>query len=223
MNFLPANRLRLYRNFKAIEARDFYGIIRYYERHEDDLSALDFEEYFECTLAYTDALYETGEYQQNVVMCDHLLELVIMQNVESRGGADIFIQLLFKKAGALYRLQEYRQAAHVLRELIKINPADQRTARLLLRCSLHLKPAWLLKLRAASMVVILSAALVIAIEICVLPFFSDYIDAARIFHNVLMFLGVILLFGGEFRHYFGCLRDVRNFSRQMLRRKKAGN
>jgi tetratricopeptide (TPR) repeat protein len=220
MNFLPANRLRLYRNFKAIEAQDFYGIIRYYERYEDDLRALDFEEYFECTLAYADALYETGAYQQNVVMCDHLLELVIMQNLETWSGEDVFIKLLYKKAGALYRLQEYRQAEHVLRELIKIQPAEQRSARLLLRSMLHLKPAWLMRIRAISIVLVLSAALVIVAEICVFPFFSDYIEEARIFHNFLMILGGILLFGGEFRHYFGCRRFVRAFSAQMLLRKK---
>ncbi|MCB0545100.1 MAG: hypothetical protein KDC70_16350, partial [Saprospiraceae bacterium] len=32
MNFLPAHRLRLYRNFKAIESHDFHGLIRFYEQ-----------------------------------------------------------------------------------------------------------------------------------------------------------------------------------------------
>lgn len=220
MNFLPANRLRLYRNFKSLDADDYHGIVRFYEHYEDGIRALDFDEYFDCTLAYANALFETGNHGQHLVMCDHLLELVIMQNVETWGGADIYELLLFKKSASLFQMQKYGKAEYVLRELVKIYPDDRLPRRFLEKCLLRQKPPWLMKTRAAFVGLTLLAAGVIAVEFFVVePFFSGWLRGFRVAHNVLLFIGISSLAVGDGLHAWRCRRAVKRLVGKGRKRK----
>lgn len=221
MNFLPANRLRLYRDFKALEANDYYGIVRYYEQYEDGIQVLDFDEYLECTLAYKNALFETGHHGKHLVMCDHLLEIIIMQNIETWGGEDLYERVLFRKAASHFYLQEYPKAEHVLRELVKIDPADPLPRRFLEKCLLRQKPPWLMKTRAACVALSLLAAVVIAFELFVVkPFFESWLLPMQIAHNLLLGAGIGVFVAGEILHAWRCRRKVTSFSNQMSRRKR---
>ena len=135
MNFLPAYRLKIYRNFKSIEAADYHGIARYYERFEQDIHQLDFDEYFDCLASYTQALYEIGDYRKHLVMCDFLLETIIIQNVESWGGEDLYTKTLLAKATSQYFEQEYKSAERILKELVKIAPENSVLAAILNKVS----------------------------------------------------------------------------------------
>jgi hypothetical protein len=220
MNFLPGNRLKLYRNFKALETNDFHGMVRYYEQFEDGIRSLDFEEYFDCSLVYTEALFQTGDHGKHVVMCDHLLETVIMHNIEYWGGEDLYAHLLFKKAASLYHLHEFPKAEHILRELVKINPWQRLPIRFLKTCLIRQRPSWLQKTRAATVVLVLATALVIALEIFVIkPFFSEWYSFSLIFHNVLFGSGIAVLTGGESVHIIKCTREAEAFGCRMRRRK----
>ncbi len=221
MAYLPAYRLRLYRNFKAIDATDYHGAVRYYERFEDAIGSLDMEEYFDCTWSYTNALFEIGNYGQHIVMCDHLLELVIMQNIETWGGDDIYAKLLFKKAAALYHLQEYAKSAYILRELIKLHPENRMSLRFLRACLLRQRPKWLATVRAISVGVSFLAVGAIALEFFVVrPFFPDYYPEALVMHNVLLVSAITTLAVGEFWHAGRCYREAHSFAKQMRARKK---
>lgn len=220
MNFLPANRLRLYRDFKALDANDFHGIVRYFEQYEEGIRALDFDEYFECTLAYTNAIFETGFHGKHLVMCDHLLEIIIMQNIESWGGEDLYTRVLFRKATSLYYLQEYPKAEHVLRELVKIDPADPLPRRFLEKCLLRQKPAWLMKARAACVAFSLIAAAVIFVELFVVKhFFATWLMPMQIAHNLLLGAGVGFFVVGEFLHAWRCRMAVVKFVERVKKRK----
>lgn len=221
MQYLPAYRLKLYRNFKALEANDFHGIVRYYEQHEDGIRTLDLDEYFDCTLAYTEALFETGNHGKHIVMCDHLLELIITENLEGWGGDEVFRNVLFKKAASLFRQGEYGRAEYMLKELIKIHPWDAMPQRFLHTCLLRQKPAWLTLTRATAVLLVLLAALTIAVELFVIrPFFFDYYQHALYLHNGLLLTGVLTLAGGEGWHYLRCRHCVRQLAKSIKRRKK---
>jgi hypothetical protein len=202
---LPAYRLKVYRNFKALSPNDSYGIVRYYERHEDGLRSLDFEEFFECTLCYTNALFDTTDYRRHLVMCDYLIEVVIMENVETWSGDDIFQHLLYKKALSLYYLHEYKQAAHVLCELLKIHPYHSAARKMLRRSLLRQKPQWLIQFRAAAVALLLVAAVIIGLErVVVGPFFPAWYARAIYAHNILIFAGLATMIGAEFCHVWQC-------------------
>lgn len=212
MNFLPAYRLKLYRNFKAIDAKDYHGIARYYERFEQDIHLLDFEAYFDCVVCYTQALFEIGDYRKHLVMCDFLLETIIIQNVETWGGEDLYTKTLLAKASSLYHLQEYEKAAHLLQELIRISPETSAAKKLWKKCLMRQKPAWLMRTRAFAVGMLLFTALVIAVEFFVVgPFFSRYYLKVQFAHNLLLVSGVLLLFVGELRHLWLGHRTVRRF------------
>lgn len=220
MSYLPAYRLKLYRNFKALEVNDFYGIVRYYERFEDAIRTLDFDEYFDCTLAYANALFETGNYGKHIVMSDHLLELLILHNIETWGGEDWYAKTLFRKAASLYQLQQYPKAEHILRELLKLNPSDRMTLRFLISCLLRQRPSWLHRLRAAAILLTLCAALIVALELFVVkPFFPDWYQLVLILHNVLLFGGIGMLFAGESLHWIRCQGRAVRFAKRMRQRR----
>lgn len=222
MNFLPTNRLRLYRDFKALDTNDYYGLVRYFEQHEDGIRALDVDEYFECALVYTNALFETGQHGKHLVMCDHLLEIIIMHNIDAWGGEDLYNRVLFRKAASLYHLQEYPKAEHVLRELTKIDPADLLTRRFLEKCLHQQKPAWLLKTRAACVAFSLVAATVIAFELFVIgPFFETWLTTAQMVHNVLLGAGVGIFAIGEGIHVWRSKSAVARFADRAKRKKDA--
>ncbi len=220
MNFLPANRLRIYRDFKAMDAHDLHGIVRYYEQYEDGIRALDFEEYFDCTLAYTNALFETGNHGKHLVMCDHLLEIVIMQNIGTWGGEDVYTRILFKKAASLYRQHDYVLAEYILRELVKIRPFDKPARRFLQKCLYRQKPAWLLQTRAACVLLSLLAAALIAVELFVVkPFFSVWFKSVQIAHNLVLFAAVTVFAVGETLHYWHTRSAAISFAEKMQQRK----
>jgi tetratricopeptide (TPR) repeat protein len=221
MNILPSNRLRLYREFKAIGADDYHGIVRYYEQFEEDIQAFDLDEYLDCTLAYSNSLFETGNHSKHLVMCDHLLEIVIMQNIETWGGEDLYERLLFKKAATLFQLHEYPKAEHVLRELVKIYPDEKLPRRFLEKCLLRQKPAWLTTTRAACVGLSLLAALVIAVELfAIKPFLPDWLFPFQVAHNVLLFSGIGIFVLGESLHAWRCRKAVTGFVGRIKKRKK---
>lgn len=223
MYFLPAERLRLYRNFKSIEVNDFHGLIRFYEQNEDGIRALDFDQYLDCTLAYSNSLFEAGDYGKFLVMCDHLLELVIMQNVDHWEGEDLYHGLLFKKSAGLYHMEEYEKSVRILRELIKIYPHDRLAAVYLNKALLNQKPGWLLKARAATVAFALLAMLVIALEILAIPtFFPDLLQPFQIAHNLLIGLSLASISMAEASHALRCWWKTRSFIRNARRNKARG-
>ncbi len=220
MHYFPAQRLKLYRNFKSLKVDDFYGVVRYYEEFEEGIRVLDFDEYFDCTFTYANSLCQTGQYGKHVVMCDHLLELVIMENVETWGGGNVYAEILFKKATSLLYLREDSQAEHVLRELLKLYPDDQPTLRALRGCLLRSRPPWLLQTRAIAVAFLLLTAISIAAELFIInPFFSDYNTLSRHVNNFMMVAGAMVLVIGECLHLGRSYRGVSKFASKMKKRK----
>ncbi|MBN8678998.1 MAG: hypothetical protein J0M29_12290 [Chitinophagales bacterium] len=220
MYFLPAERLRLYRNFKSIEVSDFYAIIRFYEQNEDAIRSLDFEEYLDCTLCYTHALYEATNFGKHLVMCDHLLELVIMHNVDQWGGEDLYHQLLTQKAASFYYQEAFVKAERILKEIIRIYPDDKLAAIQLNRTLLHQKPTWLFKARAAMVMFALLAVVVIALEILAVPyFFPHLLTPMQLAHQLLVGLSLAALFVAEAGHSLRCWYLTRRFVHDSLVRK----
>ena len=212
MPYVPAYHLKLYRNFKALDAQNFHGIVRYYEQHEDGIRTLEIDEYFDCTLLYCEALFEIGELGKHIVMCDHLLEFIIMENIQTWGGEDVYGNILYKKAAAQFQQQDYAKSEHILRELLKLHPQHHSARVLLNQCLIHQKPLWLMHARAAFVGLILLSAGIIALEIFVVRvFFKNWTVAVEWTRNLLALLAVLVLSGAELRHSWRCSTKVRRF------------
>lgn len=212
MPYLPTQLLRIYREFKAIAPQDHYGIIRFYEREEAAIGLLDIEAYFDCMLTYAGALYETGDYGRYGVMADQLLAYMLEHRIAHWGGEDLFAPILLRKAHALMLLQEYPQAGHVLRELIKINPEDRAAREMYFQVLSARRPVWMPKVRAVAGLFILCAALIAAVEIFLIqPFYNALADYTRVGFIGLFSTGLLLAGISGALHHWRCKLAVRNF------------
>lgn len=223
MYFLPAERLRLYRNFKAIEINDFHGLIRYYEQNEDGIRALEFEQYLDCTLIYADALFEAEDFGKFIVMCDHLLEIVIMQNIHEWEGIDLYHRLLLTKSEALYHQQEYAKSERILKEVIKLYPYDGLAAVYLNKVMLRQRGVWLFHARGITVGLALFAVIVIALELLAIPqLFPDLSTPFQVAHNLLIGLSLAALSVSEAFHALRCRRRCLKFVAQARKHRREG-
>ena len=205
----------LYRSFKAINAGEHRQVVRFYERYEENILKLDFEEYFELLASYTTALFEVGAYRKYILMADALIHAAIMENITLYQEQDILQTTLFKKAASHYNLLEHDKAIHVLRELIKINPHDKANHLFLARVISSHKPAYLTYTRAGAIGCFLAAAIIIAVEVLLIRhFLPDFAPITELIRNGLFVSGLVLLGGGELKHRLSSLIQVRRFVSQ---------
>jgi hypothetical protein len=207
MYYSPTYRLGLYRNFKSLAPGDFYGVVRFFEAHEEALFALDTEAYLDCALGYTNALFETDDYRRHNVMCDHLIQLIMAEGIYSWGGEDLFSQLLHKKAQALYRLESWPEAIHVLRQLRKIEPDNPEVTALLKETLLELMPPVRRRLRAVALLLLFVSAIAMgASGLIVQSFFEVWGPLSAGVSAGLFVMGLLILCVGEGWYYFRCKR-----------------
>jgi hypothetical protein len=203
----PTYRLKLYRNFKSLSPGDYYGVVRFFEAHEEALYALDTEAYLDCALGYTNALFETDDYRRHNVMCDHLIQLIMAERINTWGGEDLFAQLLHKKAQALHRLEAWPEAIHVLRQLRKIEP-DNPEVTLLLKQTLHeMMPPVRRRLRAWALLLLFVSAVAMGISgLIVQSFYEAWGPLSVWVSSGLFIVGLLTLCVGEGWYYLRCER-----------------
>lgn len=204
-----ATLLKVYRSFKALEPTAWLPIVRFYERHEDDIRQLDFDQYFDCLLAYTEALFQSGQSAKHLVMSDEVIRQIFAENLTTWRGNDVFAQTLFRKAASHFNLDEMGRAEHVLHELIKIRPYDKNPQTLLFRCFRSQKPAFLKKSRALALLFFLVAVPGIAVDLFIVrPFFPIYERPAEFVWWSFFGLGGLALVVGDGWNYIHARRKV---------------
>ncbi|MEM1323080.1 MAG: hypothetical protein AAGG75_22640 [Bacteroidota bacterium] len=203
-----------------IQHEEYRTIIRFYEEYRQEITQLDFEEYFELLLAYTKALFEIGAYGSFVEVVDNAIGITIEHNIHFYQGEDIYQELLFRKAAAYYNLHEFDKSKYILRELIKIDPWNQLTIRFLKKCLRGEKSPYLRSARAISVVLFFIAAVIIAVEILfVSPVYPEYVMEVRLARNLFFLSGVGTLLIGEAINYWRIYSQTEAFARQARSKK----
>jgi len=203
-----------YQEFKAIDSGEYREKIRFVDRNKSTLLDLPVIEYLEVMDAYAEALFETGRYSEHLPLTDHLVEMAIEYNVEEVNGRDLYFETLFQKAASLYNLDRLAEAMHVLQELLKINPRHESTRLFLINCHVEKQKRDLYLIRMVSLVLILSAALVIAVELLVVrSFFAQWTEQVEVLRNGLFVLGASILVIGELWVRYRAVSRVYDFSR----------
>ena len=203
---------KIYRGFKEIEPQEHLQLVRYYETHENQIKQLDFSEFFEVLITYTEALFEVGAYQNHTSMVDVAIEISIENNIKIFNKKDIYYELLFKKAASCFNLMRYNEAEHILRELIKINPQNEFSIRFLNKCLLQKKPKFIRNGRAISILLFLLAALIIVIEIIFIrPLFEMHTASVEMARNITFSCGLFILVSGEIVHHIKVKKQIESF------------
>jgi tetratricopeptide (TPR) repeat protein len=214
-------RSTLFQSFKAIDAGEYKQVVKYYERHQKEILQLDFEEYFEILVVYTNALFEGSEYRKHILAADIVIETSIIENISMVNGQEIFNAMLFKKAASHYNLFEYKKATHVLQELVKIEPNNSENIRFLEHCLREEHPQIRKHVRAIAVLLFLLAALTVSIEVLFVrhftPVFAPQIELLR---NILFGFGLIVLSVGTFWHRLKYHNQVRKFIKEVKKEKK---
>ncbi len=195
--------------FKEIGESDHREIINFYENNEDVLLHLDLNAYLEVRLAYGAALFETGNYEAFIQLCDELIEEVIYHNIKYIQGADIFETLIFKKAAALYHQMEYDAAEKILWQLIRINPQNSLAAYLLKRCKIRNQSNYLRQAKSISIFLFLLSACIIALELLFIqPFLNHYHKDVQIIRTITFLSGIALLVTSDGLHRLKSFHQV---------------
>ncbi len=160
-----------YEAYNAIDQDDWHNIVRFCEEHQAEIRQLEFGEFFELLLAYTNALFEIGKYQKLLSNAERILLLSIQHNIQYFKTEDIYQKTLFQKSVAHYYLQEYEQAEYTLRELSKINPDKAIHKKYLTKCLRKRRPDFVLSARAFFISTTLSASLLFFLKILLVDSF----------------------------------------------------
>ncbi|MEM9259312.1 MAG: hypothetical protein AAGA62_06660 [Bacteroidota bacterium] len=212
---------QLYRQLRDLNPRDHQRIIRTYEEQEAEIGQLDALEYFELTVYYVDALFETGAYRQHLMMVDHPIQACIAENIERVEGitGDIFEHLLFRKAVSAFRLQDYPKAIHVTKELIRINPERELFVRFL-RATIFKEQTGVLQFGRASFIFcMLLTAFVITLDLLfVRTFYPSQSDLMQGVTIDVFVIGLLLLVGSFGFAFYRAHREAFTFQREAAKK-----
>jgi tetratricopeptide (TPR) repeat protein len=212
---------QLYRNFRAIEAGEYRKLVYFYERNVKEIAQLDFPEYFELLVTYTNALFEIAAYQKHLKMADTVIEISFLENITEIRGHEILRPTLFQKAASYYNLADYPKAIYVLSELIKIDPTDQEVARFMERTLRKNRPQLIGHTRAVAIFLFLATALIISIEALIIRnFYPQYTPSVEWARNGLFVLGMVVLVGGELVHRLRAKSEVLRLVKSVKKAKK---
>ncbi|WP_367393101.1 hypothetical protein [Lewinella sp. LCG006] len=214
MQIRPTIYTRLYRDFLAIEPKNYHAIIRFYEQWEAQIAKLDDDQHYELLFAFTNALFEVGAYRQFLVVVDQAILVSLDESFhkEEAFKQQLFEQLLFRKAAAFIQVIEPAKAEHVVRELLRINPKHA-LAPLLLQKTLRQQNTSISTLtRAIAILLFGLSALIILIEVLVIRSFYDMYTAPVELSRNLIFIGGLLILGlGEALTHWRAYRYTRRF------------
>ena len=196
-----AEHTNLYAHFKEVGGHSYRSVVQFWDQHKQEIQHLPIKRYFELLNEYGRALFELGKYKNYLNVAEEIIELSIEYNISTWEDKDVIRHTLVKKAAAHYHLFETDKSEHLLKELLKLQ-ADHKAGRLLLeRCMMrkkrHASHSW----KAATVILMLSAAFVVAIELCIVrPLWEDWAGYFEISRNGLFILGLFVWASGELYH-----------------------
>lgn len=227
---LPLNRLMLprepqfqskvFRDFKTLDRRNYHSIVHFYEKRTTAIEQSPFEESFEMLLYYGQALHQVGRYEKSIEIADQVIGLSMLHNIQYYHGEDILHVALYHKGFALLQLERPQEAAHILRELIKLNPTEKRYAKLLRKCYTLFPKGYAQHLQGAGILLLLLASGLLVINVLLIQnFYPQYSSLTNRIFMAGIGLGSFLIVGNALLRHFLMWRRVTRFRQLAIRRK----
>ena len=192
MNFTDDIEELVYQSYLEIGTQDYQERIRFFERNKTTIALLPYELRLELSLDYSSALFEVGEHYEFLKHVDKLLEAVIMDNIYSVDGDDIYQELLFRKASAMHTTMDLHGADHVYSELVKINSSNSLYRMAFVKNNTSLLNYLGQKYRAITISMVLICGLLIGIELLIIrPFYESYTTYIEWSRNLLLGLAIL--------------------------------
>ena len=212
----------LYRDFKEIDANSFRTIVRFYQEYESEITALNFEEYFDLLVNYAHALFRTKAHGKFIRIADTILQLSITENIRFWNGEDIFYGTLLRKAACHHYLLELDACDKLTRQLVGMDPAEKE-AQMLMRRNLRLmRSDFVRQGRAVCIVALMVSAVIVLAEVLVVrSFYPEWLDAVQSLRTGVFLFGVATLVVCDGYNYLASnWKTLRFAHRARLKRKK---
>ncbi len=155
--------------------------------------------------AYLEALYEVRDNVRLVEKSPFMIAAALSEEIPVTLGRAYYRDALYWKAIGLMHLMKYDESQHILWELIRMKPRRMEYRKKLFRCLFFDKPSWNRVLKAISIVLFFSAAIVILFEILIVDaFYHQYIGIFTVARST-MFIGALVAWGSaEMIHAVKC-------------------
>ncbi len=198
----PPFQKDIYRDFKRIEVGALRTVVYYYEQYQAAIEELDEEEYIEMTIDYAQALYQLQWYARFLAIVDKALELVIIHNVYTYQGENLFEKMLFQKGVANIEQRQYEEAIRVLESLLKINPSYPLAYKTIQKAFFFQNPVFSKLSRVTIIGLSLFTCFWILLELLsVRPFYPSYAPAFELVRFSLTFFIIFLFFASIFWYF----------------------
>ena len=189
-HYSPAYRDRIVEAYHEIKDISHESVIAFYEKNSTGIKYLDIEDQFEMLARYCKALFLTSNYQKHIFIADELIEKSIYHNIQYVQGVDVYLEALFDKAASLYNLGKIVKCKKILTALIRLNKNEKAYRYLLLKCYLYDKPKYVRMGRALCVLLTLSSALIIGIELIIVrTMLEQWTAEVEFSRNVLFLVG----------------------------------
>lgn len=159
---------------------------------------LTYAERVDIDLDYAICLFEIGKYHKYLSKADPLIETVIMDNIFTYNGGNIYNELLFKKAACLFNTGQLAKAESILKTIAKLEPDNSIARTLYGKCKRKQERDWYETVKAIAVVMLLSAVLIATMELVIVrSFFHELTSTFASIKIITAVLGIAALVGNE--------------------------
>lgn len=184
---------KIYGQYLGIHPGEYLKLIAFYEENEDQIRHLPLDQFREILVTYADAVFENGSYKKYLLIANEILPWAF----DCETDRELFYKILFRKSASLYNLGHLRKSQEILEQLHRINPLNVETKMFLKKCFKMRNSANVQKIRALSLFLLFSSALVILAELLwITPFFERAVIPIRIIRTAL-FSGAFFIMAGN--------------------------
>ncbi len=195
--------------FRRMSDGAWMDIIKLYENHQIEVERLDLDAELEIKHLYLEALHEIKDYQVLILASSLFVPLTLDSELNPELGRHYFEDALYWKSNAQIKLMDYENAAHTLRQLVKMNPREKVYQQRLLRCLFIMKPDYVRTMRAVSVFLFFAAAIVVLLEIFIInTFYFQYLEIVQYLRSGLFVSALLFLSLGDVWHWLGCRREM---------------
>lgn len=183
--------------FKEIPEKDYSRQIYFIEKNHNTIREM--EDLFRIDLfdKYSKALLETCHFRKCVNALEPLIFDVLDSNYKS-GEEDLFYKLLLRKSEALYQLGEFENSEHVAKELVKIDPSNSASIKILRNAKCRIIKEKTAGLRALVVMFFLFGLGITCFDLLIIQnFFPEHASPIILVRNTLMLIAGISLIGIE--------------------------
>lgn len=206
-------RERIIQMFREEGLESYRSIVNFFDEHREEISVLDFEEFFSMYIDYVEALYEIGAHHRFIKEADNLIEISINKNIVYFQGKDIFQYVVLKKAYAYFNMGLLDKCEKVLIELLKMDPRNSEYKEFFIKSRLKRKTKGRIDLRMQGAIVLLLSAVIIGVEIFFIRVFAEsLVSSFELLRNLLFLGGIVLLVYAEISSWV----DARNHLKKQL-------